>query len=35
LNFGDKNHVYTAVELLNDVEKAGENIVAIGGGTSE
>jgi 2-enoate reductase len=32
LEFGDKNHVYTAVELLNDIEKAGKNIVVIGGG---
>lgn len=32
LDFGSKNHVYTAVELLNDIKKAGENIVVIGGG---
>ncbi|RCW48729.1 MULTISPECIES: FAD-dependent oxidoreductase [unclassified Halanaerobium] len=28
----EKEHVLTAVELLNDVEKAGQNVVMIGGG---
>lgn len=32
LDFGGKNNVYTAIELLIDVEKAGENIVVVGGG---
>jgi 2-enoate reductase len=32
LDFGGKNHVYTAIELLNNVEKAGKNIVVVGGG---
>jgi 2-enoate reductase len=32
LYFGGKNHVYTAVELLNDKEKAGKNIIVVGGG---
>ena len=32
LDFGTKNHVYTAIELLNNVEKAGKNIVVVGGG---
>jgi 2-enoate reductase len=32
LDFGGKNHVCTAIELLNDIEKAGKNIVVIGGG---
>ncbi len=32
LDFGGKNRVFTAVDILNDVEKAGDNIVVVGGG---
>lgn len=32
LDFGGKNHVCTADELLKGIEKAGENIVVVGGG---
>jgi len=32
LDFGGKNHVCTADELLNGTENAGENIVVVGGG---
>jgi 2-enoate reductase len=32
LDFQGKNHVFTAVELLSGKEKAGENILVIGGG---
>lgn len=32
LDFGGKNHVCTADELLKGIEKAGENIVIVGGG---
>jgi 2-enoate reductase len=32
LDFGGKNHVCTADELLNGKEKSGENIVVVGGG---
>jgi 2-enoate reductase len=32
LDFEGKNHVYTAIDLLNDTEKAGMNVVVIGGG---
>lgn len=32
LDFGGKNHICTADELLNGKEKAGENIVVVGGG---
>lgn len=32
LDFGSKNHVYTASELLNNTEKAGNNVVVVGGG---
>ncbi len=32
IDFGSKNHVCTADELLNGTENAGENIVVVGGG---
>jgi 2-enoate reductase len=32
LDFSGKNHIYTAIELLNNKEKAGKNIVIVGGG---
>jgi 2-enoate reductase len=32
LDLGSKNHVCTAIELLNDIEKAGKDILVIGGG---
>jgi 2-enoate reductase len=32
LDFGGKNHLFTAVEILNDVRKAGDNVVVVGGG---
>jgi len=32
LDFGGKNHAYTAIEILNDVQKAGNNVVVVGGG---
>ena len=32
LDLGGKNHVCTADELLNGIEKAGKNIVVVGGG---
>jgi len=32
LDFGGKNHIYTAIELLIGQEKAGDNVLVIGGG---
>lgn len=32
LNFGNKNHVCTATDILKGNKKAGENIVVVGGG---
>jgi len=32
LDFGGKNHVCTAIELLNGKEKAGKDVVVVGGG---
>jgi 2-enoate reductase len=32
LDFSSKNQIFPAIEILNDVEKAGKNIVVIGGG---
>jgi len=34
LEFGGKNHVCTAIELLSGKKKAGKNVVVVGGGLS-